>query len=359
MNNPYTPGCPVLDAGMFYGRAYDLSEIQAFLNGNQSVSIVGPHKIGKTSLMRHLMRAEPMTGGGIGRENLFVYIDCQSLSTRRQDEIFAAFCTEMAAALHTQGLEPEPALEVAASNPAWTACEGAVRKLNQRGLRVVLMLDDFEQLTINPHVEVNFYNALRSAAGRLRLAFLTCSTRPLIELTYFEASKKILSSPFFNIFAQLFLGLLSESEARNLIRTPLEAAGILVRAWLEDFIYQLAGGHPLALQIACFHAWDSPEDFQEIERHTMQDLDPYFKFDWQDLSPAEREVLCHPTGVLHDSTKVSLQEAGNPALAIVLRNLKRKCLLVQTGGSYGYPSNAWAEFISTHMHDSVTISPTE
>jgi hypothetical protein len=128
------------------------------------------------------------------------------------------------------------------------------------------MLDEFEQLTMNPHVDVGFYNALRSAAGRLRLVFLTASAQPLIELTYFDSSKKILSSPFFNIFAQLYLGLLSESEARELIRAPIEAAGIKVNSRLEDFIYELVGGHPLALQIACFHAWDNPEDLPEIER---------------------------------------------------------------------------------------------
>jgi hypothetical protein len=339
VNNPYTARGPLQDARMFSGREYELNEIGAFLHGNQSISIVGPRKIGKTSLMLHLMRPETMATLGIGRENLFVYIDCQALSSGRQDEIFAHFCSQVAAALRTQGLQPEPALKAMVSKPGRSTFETALRKLNQCGLKVVLILDEFEQLAMNPHVDVSFYNALRSAAGRLRLVFLTASARPLIELTCFDSSKKILSSPFFNIFAQLYLGLLSQRDAGNLIRAPMEAGGIVVTSRLEDFIYQLVGGHPLALQIACFQTWEGPEDLHNIELRTLQELEAHFQYDWEDLSPAERDVLRHPP-------EAGSQEAGNPALKIVLRDLTRKCLLVHTGGSYRYPSKAWAEFIS-------------
>jgi hypothetical protein len=337
---------------MFCGRAYELNEIGTFLHGNQSISIVGPRKIGKTLLMLHLMRAETMATLGIRGENLFVYIDCQVLSRGRQDEIFAHFCDQVAAALRTLDLEPEPALKDAISKPPRSTFELALRKLNQRGLKVVLMLDEFEQLTMNPHADVSFYNALRSAAGRLPLVFLTGSARPLIELTCFDSSKEILSSPFFNIFAQLFLGLLSQTEARNLIRAPMEAGGIVVGWRLEDFIYRLVGGHPLALQIACFHAWEGPEDLHNIELRTMQELEAHFQYDWEDLSPAERDVLRHPA-------EAGLQAAGNPALMVLLRDLTRKCLLVKTGASYTYPSKAWAEFVSTHLHDPVRTAPIE
>jgi hypothetical protein len=347
MNNPYTPGSPVPDARMFYGRMYELSEIGAFLRNNQSVSIIGPAGIGKTSLMQHLMRAEVKISLRIGAENLFVSIDCGQLESSRQEEIFVHFGARMAAALQIQGLELEPALEETVPNPTWSTCELAVRKLNQRGLRVVLMLDEFEHLAQNPHVDVRFYNGLRSAAGRLRLVFLTGSTRPLIELTCFDHSKKILSSPFFNIFAQLFLSLLSEPEARALIRRPMEGAGRVVSAQLEDFIYQLAGGHPYALQTVCSHACDNPDDMFEVAQQARQDLEPFFQSAWQDLSPVGQEIL-------RDPTKAIAREAGNPALRVAMRDLERKCLLVHNGRTYGYPSKAWEEFISAQRFDPLT-----
>ncbi len=349
MNNPYTPGEPVDDSRSFFGRANELSELRSFLNGGQSVSIVGPHGIGKTSLLRHLLRAAVLSTPGSSGQNLLVYMACQALSSSRQDGIFARFCGAIAAALQAQSLEPELLLEAAVSQPARTAFESALRKLNQRGLRVVLLLDDFEYLTQNPQVDVGFYNALRSVAGRLRLVFLISSTRPLFELAYFDDSKKILSSPFFNIFAQVFLGLLSESEARSLIREPMESSGKADSPVREDFIYQLAGGHPLALQIACFHAWDSPDNLQKIERQTAKDLEPYFQFIWQNLSPAGQEALCNPV-------EAGMKAAGNPGLTVILRDLVRKCLIVQIDGQYRYPSKAWEEFVVSHRCDSITIS---
>ncbi len=347
MNNPYTPGSPVDDSRRFFGRANELSELRSFLNGGQSVSIVGPHGIGKTSLLRHLLRTTALSTPGSGEQNLLAYMAGQALSSCRQDEIFTCFCGAIAAALHAQCREREPLLEGAASQTARAAFESAIRKLNQRGLRVVLMLDDFEQLSQNPQVDVSFYNALRSAVGRLRLVFLTSSTRPLFELAFFDHSQKILSSPFFNIFAQVFLGLLTEAEARNMVREPMEAAGIAVSAWLEDFIYQLAGGHPYALQVSCFHAWEGFEDLNKIEQQTRQDLEPYFHAIWQELSPVEQEMLRHPA-------KAGAQEAGNPALVVSLRNLTRKCLLVQAGGLYRYSSKAWGEFVSVQRQAPVS-----
>jgi hypothetical protein len=352
MKNPYTSRAALQDASLFFGRDFELSEIGAFVNGNQSVSIVGPRKIGKSSLMLRLMRPETMRAFGIGAETLFAYIDCQAFSSCPQNEIFAIFCTEIAAALHRQDLETEPVLKAALSNPTWSAFELALRKLNQRGLRLVLMLDEFEQLTLNPHVDVSFYNALRSAAGRLRLAFLTGSAKPLIELTYFDRSKKILSSPFFNIFAQVYLGLLTRSEAGDLIRKPAQSAGKDVSLQLKDFIYRLVGGHPLALQIACFYAWVNPQDQRRIEQQTLQELDAHFQYYWHNLSPAERDVLRHPV-------ESGFQEADDAAVKVVLRDLMRKCLLVQVEGAYTYPSRAWAEFVASHTENPVVIPKIE
>jgi hypothetical protein len=340
MNNPYTFRGPIHDSPMFFGRAHELSEIGAFLCHTQSVSVVGPCRIGKTSLVLHLMRAETLVSLGLGVEDLFVYINCQALSNIHQNEIFGVLCSEVGAALHNIGLELEPVLESAITDPSWSAFEAALRRLNRRGLRVVIILDEFEYLTTNPNLDVSLFNAFRSIAGRLRVVYLICSEQPLIELTYLNNSNKILSSPFFNIFAQIDLGLFSKAEAINLIRKPMEAAGIAVSSQLEDFIYQLVGGHPLAIHIACFHAMNNPSDLAQIELYTKQELKAYFQFCWDKLNPVERDILRH-------LDKAGIQETNNPLLRTNIRNLTRKCLLVQEGKSYKYQSMAWAEFIET------------
>lgn len=339
MDNPYTSRGPVQGARMFFGRADELSEISTFLHGNQSVSIVGPDGIGKTSLMVHLMRTEVKDSLGIGSDNLFAYISCHALSDCTHNELLAFFCQVLTAALHASCLEAEPALLAVISNPTWFSFDLALHKLNQRGLRVVLILDDFEQLSRNPKLDINFYNALRSLASRLQVVYLTCSNQPLSGLTNFNDSKSVLSSPLFNIFTQIYLGLLSEAEAREMIRKLMEAAGISVSSQLENIIYSLVGGHPLALQVACAHACENTGDFHKIESQTGQELEGHFHNCWVNLSPAERDVLQHPM-------ESGLHEDSDPSLRIILRDLKRKCLLASVDGSYRYPSQAWAEYVA-------------
>lgn len=341
--NPYISRGPVRMASMFFGRTHALQEIAAFLRGNQSVSIIGPRKIGKTSLLFHLLRAETWPTVGLDDKNLFVYLDCEVLGEGKHEDIFGQLAGEMLAALDTRGLPPEPALETAMNKPTRLAFEAAVRKLNQRGLRVVLILDEFERLSTNPNLDVNFFNALRSAAGRYQLVFLTASARPLIELTYTGKAQEILSSPFFNIFAPLFLGLLEKDEARALIRTP--SAGRFPSA-TEDFIYQLVGGHPLTVQVACFHAWDAAADTAEIERRTTQELHAHFQYYWRNLSPDEQDTLRH-------TSHAAARALSDTTMRGVLRDLTQKCLLVVDEGVYRYPSLAWTNFVAAQ-----TVAPT-
>jgi hypothetical protein len=187
------------------------------------------------------------------------------------------------------------------------------------------------------------FNALRSAAGRFQLVFLTASVRPLIELTYSGRSRNILSSPFFNIFAQQFLGLLPEEEARQLIREPARRAGVAFSPVTEDFLYNLAGGHPLALQVACFHACEvaAEADPTEIEHRTKRELEAHFQYYWQNLTPAERDALDH-------ISEVASYASNESTLRGILRNLVQKCLLIaEGGGTYRYPSRLWADFVAT------------
>lgn len=342
MNNPYISRGPVRTHDLFFGRLHELRETAAFLRGNQSVSIVGPRKIGKTSLLFHLMRPEIWAGLGLEADNLFVYLDCEVLGQGGHAEIFSQFAAEMAMTLDERDLPPEPALERAVAKPTRLSFEGAVRKLNRRGLRVVLILDEFERLSTNPELDLNFFNALRSAAGRYQLVFLTASARPLIELTYSGRSQEILSSPFFNIFAPLFLGLLPEEEARQLIRQPAQKAGVNFSPSTEDFLYRLVGGYPLALQVACFHACDAAAgaDPAEIKRRTVRELDAHFQYYWQNLTPPEQDALCHVS-------EAASRAANDTTLRGVLRDLVQKCLLIaEAGGTYRYPCQAWADFVA-------------
>ncbi len=215
MNSVEPPGDREQKPGRSVGRTRELSELAAFLRRDQSVSIVGPPGSGKTALLWRLMRRSTWPDLDLGEDNLFVYVDCEPLSAATHTAVFGLFATGMAATLEERGLHREPALETAATNPTRLAFEAAIRKLNQRGLRVALLLDAFEGLSGNPQLDVSFYNVLRSIAGRYQLVFLTASVRPLMELTYAGRPEEIVSSPFFNIFASCFLESWDEDGPRD------------------------------------------------------------------------------------------------------------------------------------------------
>lgn len=186
-------------------RQSELNEIAAFVRGNQSVAIIGPSLAGKTTLLVHLSRPATWPGVGLGQDNLFVFLSCVTLHDLDHEAIFGAFATRMAATLEQHGLPLESTLDTAITRPSRMAWEAAVRSLNRRGLRVVVILDDFEALSSNPRLGIGFFNVLRSMTARYQLVLLTASTQPLIELTYSGCSDEIISSPFFNIFATIFL----------------------------------------------------------------------------------------------------------------------------------------------------------
>lgn len=337
--NPYISRGPVRQSHLFFGRVHEMQEIAAFVRGNQSIAVVGQRKIGKTSLLFHLMRPETRETYNIPPETVIAYLDCEVLGTSTTEEIFGQFSGEIAATLSEMGLPAEPALETAIQKPSRLAFEGALRKLNQRGLRVVLILDEFERLSTNAQLDVNFFNALRSAAGRYPLVFITAAARPLIELTYSGQAQEILSSPFFNIFAPLFLGLLSEEDAYCLITELSSEAGVTFSEETINFIYELAGGHPLALQVACFHAFNMPDNLSMVEESTTRELNAHFQYYWRNLTQTEQEALIR-------LNEASARVHNDTTLRAALRDLVQKCLLVQEDGLYHYPSRAWADFVS-------------
>ncbi|NUM47455.1 MAG: protein kinase [Anaerolineales bacterium] len=340
MKNPYISRGPIRNAELFYGRHHELQELSAFLQGNQSVSIVGPRKIGKTSLLYHLMRPTTWTQLGLNGNFLFVYLDCEVLANSTHDEIFGELAVGMINALEERQLPPEPALEKALETPSRLAFETAVRRLNQRNLRVVLMLDEFERLSTNPNLDVNFFNTLRAAAGRYQLIYLTASATPLIQLTYAVRSHEILSSPFFNIFAQHFLSLMPDEEARQLIQTPAQQNGKPLSQDIVEFLLKFAGGHPFCLQVACYQAYDTLEKIEEIRQRAMRVLDSHFEYIWRNLNELEQQVLANLPAIL-------ARLAQDTTQAHILRDLTHKCLLLRENGQFRFAYQALADYVGT------------
>jgi hypothetical protein len=337
--NPYSSRKPIRSAEMFFGRSRELLEIAQFLRGDQSVSLDGPLGIGKTSLLLHLARPRTAAELGLWNGSLVSYVDCVALEEESSRGVFRHFATMLIVEMESRGLPEEAELRKAAASPSRLAFESAVRALNRRGLQVVFLLDHFERLSVNPRFDLPFFNALRSAAGRFRLAYLTASASPLIDLTYSGRSGEILSSPFFNIFAPLHLGLLPEEDARDLIQKPAQRTGRPFSADISNFLHRLAGGHPLILQTACRYAVECPDDRAGIEERTIREIKPYIENIWRNLTAIEKRTLL---GVAGKSFSNSISGSD----AAVLGRLERQCLLIQENGRYVSPCKVWMDFLN-------------
>ncbi len=219
----------------FHDRENEQRTLRAFLGGQQNCQIVGPRRIGKTSLLRHIERAAPKWDGAAR----VAYLDLQD------------------ARCHTL----KGWLALASRQCKWTTQATTLADFSEcvdaalsDGAHPILCLDEFEELTTRrDEFTRDFFLTLRSCA-QSGLSVVTVSQRALSELT----DRGDPTSPFYNTFPLLRLGPFAVADAEDFVT--------LYRAGVPSFttderraILDFAKGHPLALQVACFHVLEAKD----------------------------------------------------------------------------------------------------
>ncbi len=353
LSNPFFHRGPIRDRAYFFGREHETSQMLSLLGNGQSISLVGQRRIGKTSLLFHLADPEVFTRYGLSHtEHLVVYIDCGGLAGLDQPGLYRLLLEEISDALadreNLRGTLRENLGGLIAESlgqaypTTYRTFERTVRGLTQQGWKLILVLDEFERLSRNPHLDPDFFSGLRALAAKYPIAYVTASKQPLLELTYANASA--LSSPFFNIFASIRLGLFSEDEARALLTTLAARGGLAFSPSLVDFLLDLAGPHPLLLQIAGFHGFELQQtkgatltdtDYAELRERFHASVEEHFNYYWRNLSAAGQRVL---------ATLPASQE-NIVGTGLSLSHLERACLIVRRGQGYDYLSSAFRTFV--------------
>lgn len=336
-SNPFFHRGPVHDRAYFFGRRQETGQILSLLSNGQSIALIGQRRMGKTSLLFHLANPEIFTEYSLSStQHLFVYLDCSSLARLDQPGLYRLLLEEIGEGLTERGADL--ALPDEATPFTYRAFERALREVTRQGWRLILLLDEFERLSRNPHLDPDFFSGLRALTARYPIAYVTASKQPLLELTYADASA--LSSPFFNIFATIRLGLLTEDEARDLLTTLAATGGLTFDPPLLDFLLDLAGPHPLFLQIAGFHAFELQQTKEFTPTHAgyaalrerfYASVEEHYNYYWRYLSAAEQRLLATlPTAPTSQSD--------------VLRRLEQASLIVRRNQGYDYLSSAWRMF---------------
>jgi len=241
--NPFVWRAGITDNGSFFNRLREVRRLTDFLQKCQNCQIVGPKRIGKTSLLRHIERT-------LKNSQLTTVAYLDSLLPQ-----CATLTGWLSLAAGQFQWKPAPATLVQFAE--------SVENSASEGRRLVLCLDEFEKLRSHP-VEFtrDFFLTLR-ACGQQRqcLSILTASQRPLSEL-FDPADQEV--SPFFNIFARIPLGPFPQEQAKEFV--ALQRPGVLTFTPEEqDAILRFGQGHPLALQVACYHVRESVEQGEPLE----------------------------------------------------------------------------------------------
>ena len=346
-SNPFFNRQRITDPAFFFGRAAHIEALYSAVVTRQCRSLVGERKLGKSSLLTTIGQPETLRRYGLDpQRQLMLYFDLEGMASAHVDD----FWIEVLDALSVR-LPPSAGDLISAVRHA--ADDGQVRFMNVRrllrrvrdaGLDVTLCLDEFESLARNAHFEPDFYGELRSLAGELGLVYLTASKQSLYELTYEHSDT--LSSPFFNIFSELPLGLMSEEESRGLLAGLASQGGA---AFCDDemaFALSLAGTHPFFLQIAGFHLYESPgcgkpramEGYQQIRKRFLAEAEDHYRYLWSQLSNTQQLALAH------------LSQASEP----VVRLLKQKALLKNRDEEPAPFSPTFAEFLNRQRAEQPT-----
>jgi class 3 adenylate cyclase len=330
--NPYLNRVMIRDPADFFGRKRELARLYARINAPrpQSVSIIGERRIGKSSLLAFL--AHPENRGSRLREperTVLLFLDFQENREMEVEDFFRAVSSRLR--------EQLPDTPSSAEGRGYNELLETVRWMDERGLKLILLLDEFEVVTQNSNFDAKFFAFLRSLANRYNVAYITTSRKPLQELCH---TKQISDSPFFNIFTTLHLGPFSLDEAMELIKVPSERVGVPLESY-SDFLMEIAGTFPFFLQIACsalFEYLQMGGELDQIGRDGvietfLEEAEPHFRYIWDRLDDAQRQVCL----------RVARGEPISPRDLGVLRRLRQQGYVIMESGETKLFSSVFAE----------------
>jgi hypothetical protein len=227
--NPFVWRSGIRQAEAFFNRKNEQATLRSLLLGSGTCQIVGPRRIGKTSLLLQVRRAASSWVGNAA----VAYLD-----------LLDARCETLTGWL--QLVSRQFAWSPEATTP--TAFSDSIETMIGQGRRPILCLDEFEQFTLRrSEFTQAFFANLRSCAG-MGLSIVTASQQALHRLT--AAGDP--TSPFFNIFPVLSLGLFSDEDTADFVTITRPGVPSFT-AEEKEAIRTFAQRHPLALQAACFH----------------------------------------------------------------------------------------------------------
>lgn len=284
------------------GRRKELKKLTSRLRTGQSTAIVGLPRVGKTSLLSSLQDSE--AASTLGKEPIaytFSYLDAQALrGCKTQADFWELALAPLQRQLSAQDARltrSTGSYSVAQSNGFGTAVlEQFFTSLDREGSRLVLLLDEFDDFLVHPVLNsAEFYGGLRSLASLNPGFAIVIGTRKTPEqLNVLTQQINPHGSPYFNIFTEIHLGVLSENELRDLLARGER------RFSPHDYRYltAISGRHPYLAQVGAALLWEAYEEnvpvadrYRHVGRGLYRETSKHFADCWRMWPNEVKKVL--------------------------------------------------------------------
>lgn len=304
---------PVLEDAGLAGRSAQKDELLKAFDRGQAVQIIGPRKMGKSSLLEWMKRH----AGALGKRAAL--INARGLPRRSPAELVLAAATslgkraEVKAALYEQSAVPDAA---------------AAAKALPLLAPAVLLVDEAGALVEGDHgFDKGFFDTLRSLGqARDKVQWISASEDDLFGA--FESTG--LTSRFLNDARKIYAGALSEADAKKFL---LDRMGDAARV---QAAYDLVGGFPAPLGWLVDHKGIDPTRW---EAELLRWARPLFLLWWQGMSAGERALLKRA-----EAGSIKRSDLGDEERLVAVKLLDRG-FLIEGAGGFGLCGKAWRGFV--------------
>lgn len=285
-NNPFFYRTAITQPDFFFGRETLLHKIFSRLTAPrpQSISLYGERRIGKSSLLWQIQSTKLRKQFNQDVEKqIFIYLDIQSMRSATVEHFIERLFVAVRDTFMGQ-IE----FDLPYNYHGFTTL---VKELTKAEIKIYILFDEFDIITLNKNFTEEFYSWLRSLASHYPVAFITSSLSQLQNLC---ATKQISDSPFFNIFTAFQVSPFTRAEAENMISSllRLSKSGYDFSGWYEE-IFSQAGFLPFFIQIYCANLYDlfphNPTPAEVYEAY-LEEAREHFEHIIRNLTP--EEVFC-------------------------------------------------------------------
>ena len=361
-SNPFSFGNPVSDPSRFFGREREIRQITDRLQSSafESTSVVGERRIGKTSLLKHLANPEVAEQMGLSPdEYVVVYVDFQGCNTITQVRFWGRILKRVARSLKDEELAAMAKDLVERDQIDQFDLEDLFLEIDDRGLKLVLLMDEFEYVTKNENFGLDFFAGLRALAIHYPLAVITATREALVDLCHSESIK---GSPFFNIFASVILRPFNQEDSQELVEGIMGESPLQFSEEIRTAIYEMAGGHPIFLQMAGYFFFEGLQmGLQEgeltdhVERNFLEQAEPHFMYQWDHLTDHERISVLTLLALHHEGNGTpsmdELKEAYQQA-DYILPDLIKRGLVLEVDNGVSLFSSMFSRWLITEVSSS-------